>query len=227
VIRGFVVRDGHFTNFIVPRSTSTTLYRINSQGTAVGVFSDTQGAFHGFTRSSNGTITRFPDAAPAADTLPTGINDHGDVSGAYSLDGFATSHGFIYQDRHFITFDAPGSSYTVVWDITNEGTAVGSFSDAAGDSHGFLLDCRGNFTEIDIPGSTFTAAYGVNDSGDIVGQYGDETSIHGYLLHRGDFTRLDYPGATDTVALDINDPGDIVGTYNGFSRGFLAKPSSH
>jgi uncharacterized membrane protein len=223
---GFYLSAGQFTTVTVPGSSFTELAHINGRGTAVGDYINAAGEDLGFTYSADGTITYLPDAAPGAFTIPIGINDPGKVAGYYTTDNYTTAHGFIYAGGSFSYFDAPGSSYTVPWAITNSGTVGGWFIDAAGHAHGFLRDRKGAFTQIDVPaGTRFTTVYGLNDNGDIVGSYGDATTgRHGYLLRKGVFLTLDYPGATNTDAFGINDPGAIVGTYNNFTRGFLATP---
>jgi uncharacterized membrane protein len=225
VIHGFVLSKGKFTNVTVPESSFTELAHINSQGTSVGDFIDAHGVDRGFTYASDGTITYLPDAAPGAFTIPIGINNLGAVTGFYTVDNYATAHGFILYKGAFTYFDAPGSDHTIPWVITNSGTVGGWFNDASGNGHGFMLDRKGVFTQFDVPGATSSTIYGLNENGDIVGSYYDATGRHGYLYRKGVFLTLDYPGATNTDAFGINDPGVIVGTYNDFTRGFVATPS--
>ena len=83
----------------------------------------------------------------------------------------------------FATLNVPGSSvpYTYAFGIDASGQIVGSYSDAAGNRQGFLLD-HGNYTTLDVPGSLFTTAYGINASGQIVGYYTDAAAgAHGFL----------------------------------------------
>jgi probable HAF family extracellular repeat protein len=227
VVHGFVLREGQFTSVTIDGSPGCELWGVNSRGTAVGDFSDELFVtLHSFTYSVDGTITYLPDPVPGASSSARGINNQGAVTGIFTTDNFATTHGYIYENGSFTVFDVPGGSFTGGWRITESGTVCGTFSDASGNSHGFLRDKKGNFTQIDVPGATFTVVLGLNDHGDIVGQFGDETTAHGFLLRKGVYVTLDYPGTTDTVPFDINNAGDIVGTYNGFSRGFIATPSS-
>lgn len=51
--------------------------------------------------------------------------------------------------------------------INHRGQITGSYDDAAGRHHGFVLQ-RGRFTTIDAPGRTVTDAWGINDRGEIV-----------------------------------------------------------
>src|SRR5438105_2663057 len=75
----------------------------------------------------------------------------------------------------FTTVDFPGATDSEVDDINAHGQMVGVYQDAAGNTHGFLLN-KGTFTTIDFPGATGsegTGASGINASGQIVGNYQD------------------------------------------------------
>jgi probable HAF family extracellular repeat protein len=111
--------------------------------------------------------------------------------------------------------DVPGAQLTSAAGINNAGTIVGTFTDAAGVTHGYLADNTGAVVNvIDFPGATFTAAGGINEKGDIVGTFTDANNVtHAYLLQDGNFTTLDFPGAAATFAQDINDQGEIAGGY--------------
>jgi probable HAF family extracellular repeat protein len=67
------------------------------------------------------------------------------------------------RDRDRLTFtqiDFPGATTTNPFRINNRGQIVGSFVDAAGVLHGFLLD-DGAFTSTYPPGPTGTEAVGI------------------------------------------------------------------
>jgi probable HAF family extracellular repeat protein len=108
---------------------------------------------------------------------------------------------------------------------------VGSFTDANGHRHGFLLS-DGQYTTLDDPnaGVFGTSAEGINDRGQIVGVYNDVNGYrHGFVLSHGQYTTLDDPLAVPgyargTAAVGINDRGQVVGAYddsNGAFHGFL------
>jgi len=113
----------------------------------------------------------------------------------------------------FTTVDAPGAANgTSASGINDRGQIVGSYSDAAGKNHSFLLD-DGTFTTIDFPGAVCTQAIGINDRGQIVGGYAEKSCNpfagmvpHGFLLGDGTFTTIDV-----TRARGINNRGQIVG----------------
>lgn len=112
----------------------------------------------------------------------------------------------------YTQIDVPGSTFTIVYGINSSGEMVGSYKDAQGTFHGFLLS-SGVFTFIDFPGATSTVATGVNDSGLIVGYAVKGGANHGFLLEAQTFTSIQYPGARGTMPMAINNAGHIVGGY--------------
>ena len=161
------------------------------------------------------------DVPGAALTQPLGINDRGDVVGAYieaapGVDPYAYNEtgrrrGFLWRAGTFTPVDVPGSAATSVSGINDHGQIVGSY-DVDGTRHGFLRS-GGRFTTIDRPGSRVTVPSRIDDRGRVVGGYGDQNAANarGFLWDDGDFTTIVAPGdRTDTLAYDINDRGDIV-----------------
>src|SRR5690242_11626626 len=91
----------------------------------------------------------------------------------------------------FTTIDVPGSTFSDVEGINAGGQMVGTYADAAGRLHGFLLD-KGVFTNIDFPGATtFTEPIGINSRGQIAGIYDSGGTQHGFLLDKGTFSTID------------------------------------
>jgi uncharacterized membrane protein len=94
---------------------------------------------------------------------------------------------------------------------------VGSYTDFAGASHGFLLK-DGAVTNIDVPQAIFTSPFAINDRGQIVGEYqAADFSFHGFPLDKGVLTTVDQgPGTgdeADSAAFAINSGGTIAGTF--------------
>jgi uncharacterized membrane protein len=119
------------------------------------------------------------------------------------------------DDYRFIKIHVPKSIETEANGINARGDIVGSYIDADGVHHGFLLR-KGVFTTIDVPGAAETwAARGINARGDIVGNFDEADYIaqHGHQLSNGQFTQIDYPGSSATVVERINNAGDITGTW--------------
>ena len=63
---------------------------------------------------------------------------------------------------------------------TLSGNIVGIYTDASGNTHGFLFN--GAYTSFDYPGAIFTEATGINPSGVIVGLYVDSAgAVNGFM----------------------------------------------
>ncbi len=131
-------------------------------------------------------------------------------------------------DYRFVKINVPKSLETEAHGINARGDIVGTYLDADGVRHGFLLR-KGVFTTIEVPRAAETwAARGINARGDIVGNFDEPHYIatHGFLLSNGKFTQIDYPGASATIVERINNAGDITGTWFdalGNLSGFIRK----
>ena len=239
---GFLYHQGRFDRGVytpldgVPVAAITAHLGINNHGQITGTYLDTAGVpnpdgtfdtGHGFVQDRRGQTTSF-DAPGARITLPNGINDHGQITGAYvAADAAASVHGFIRDRRGAITtFEVPFGRLHNVSDINHRGQIVGYYDqpDFAGGG-GFLRDRDGTITTITYPGAPYTLVHGINDRGQLVGAYlepgaapnPDGTipagTVHGFVWERGRFTSFDVPGAIFTQAFGINNRGQITGGY--------------
>ena len=112
------------------------------------------------------------------------------------------------------TLDFPGAKVTVAYGINAAGDVVGTYVDASGISHGFLLS-EGEYTTIDPPGAVSTEARGINARGEIVGDYvASDHKIHGFRFGREGFTNIDVPDHMNTIAVKISSKGVIVGCFH-------------
>ena len=138
--------------------------------------------------------------------------------GAMFSFGMAAGESLTYQP-----IDHPNAKSTSASGINARGDVVGSFTDQANITHGFLL--RGeDFVTIDYPGATATQARGINFQGDIVGTHqganlntpGSGGDIHGFLLRaRASLPEpIDYLGHMNTIAQRITATGQILGCYH-------------
>jgi probable HAF family extracellular repeat protein len=87
---------------------------------------------------------------------------------------------------------APGQG-TAAYGVKNQGQIVGTYTDANGLNHGFVLS-HGQFSTLDDPNAGFlgTIAAGINDRGQVVGNYLDDSFvIHGWVAT---------PGGSDALA---------------------------
>jgi probable HAF family extracellular repeat protein len=133
----------------------------------------------------------------------------------------------MWADPAVSQIDGPNATYTDAVGINNRGEIVGSFGDAQGRLHGYVLR-NGTFTTLDFPaqGVNSTVAKGINDRGAVAGFYvinGD--SIHGFVWDRGEFTQVDAPNANITYLHGINNRGQVVGhsreDIHALAHGFL------
>ena len=81
------------------------------------------------------TFTTLDDPLGTNGTEARGINDAGQVVGAYQ-DAAGKLHGFLYRAGGFTTIDVPGASSTTVTGVGDRGQIVGWYVNAAGE-HGF------------------------------------------------------------------------------------------
>jgi probable HAF family extracellular repeat protein len=121
------------------------------------------------------------------------------------------------QTWSFVTFDPPGSVFTHVTGINNQGQVVGTYNDASGVTHSFLRQSDGTFSTFDVPQAAagHTVATAVNNLGQIVGSYQDGAGkSHGFIRSAdgSTFTSFDSPDpAIGFTPVAINDQGEVAG----------------
>ena len=127
----------------------------------------------------------------------------------------------------FKTIDYPGSIWTYVFGINDDGQVVGYHYNGM-KQFGFL-EYNGNFADIVFPDSWSTDAYGINNLGHVIGRY-IKLNVYGFIKTGGSYTSFSHPEAipwppyvSETQAFGINDNGTIVGRYGdkGNIRGFI------
>jgi uncharacterized membrane protein len=163
-----------------------------------------------------------------AGTATTGINDRGEVLGAYEGRDRVIRHFVRDRKGRFVRLEEPpgGSGIDEYVDLNNRGEMVGFYNDDQGvTTTGFLRTKRGRFIDVVVPGSVVTGPLKINDRRQVVGIYVDEAgSVHGFLWDDGEFSSIDVPRATGTAVLGINNRGQMVGSYidaDGAYHGFL------
>lgn len=163
------------------------------------------------------------DVPESVGTVAFGINDQGQIVGAYAdkdhpdcVTTLIGCHGFLLSDGHFTTIDVPDARTTFAQGINDQGQVVGQYLDRQGANRGFLWKA-GQFVPIDAPGAIVTGVNSINDSGQIVGIFDDgpdpSISRHGFLLENSVFTPIDFPDASSTSHVALNDSGQIVGVF--------------
>jgi uncharacterized membrane protein len=152
---GFLYSGGIFTPINVPGAVDgcwTVPMGINNSGAIVGTYNlpDAPGTHRGFLYVG-GTFTQI-DVPGADGTDVNGINDFGDIVGAY-YDAVG-GHGFLYSRGIFTTIDVPGAVYGAAYGINNSGRIVGYYVDTIQGRHGFEASPVPEPVSIDIkPGS--------------------------------------------------------------------------
>jgi probable HAF family extracellular repeat protein len=184
----------------------TAVYGINDHGQIVGFHFDvaaesTRGFLLGShdDPSAEGVFTAI-DVPGAIDTLPSAIDNRGQIVGGYS-DAGGTAHGFV-RDKSgtFRTIDHPDAASgpdvgTLPSGVNNRGQVVGQYVDADLRCHGFLLS-RGALTTIDDPDAlSTTGASDINDRSQIVGFRDGGTGLGGCAPPVA--TSASDPGSTD------------------------------
>lgn len=183
---GFVDHDGHFTNVVDPNSkgadgglTFDQLLGVNDKAKAVGFWTDGNGNNHGFTYDVKSGSFSEVNIAGFTSTTTTAINNKGDIAGFASNGGADTS--FIKEGVKLEWLTGPKGAVSVMaLGINNEDQVVGSYTDAANLTHGFLFDEHSQtYKAIDDPNQLNvvgggTTLNGINDKGQVVGFFMDK-----------------------------------------------------
>jgi hypothetical protein len=192
VSHGFVLSGGTYTTVDYPGAAGTELSSINPSGEmsgatcsdpACGDFGATN-VTHGFLVSKKGVFSATFDPPGAVSSTTSVVIPSGAVVGAYTTASGTTCstqcEGYMLFHGSYATINYPGSSFTFAGGGNAEGNIVGVYTDASGNSHGYLFN--GAYTSFDYPGASFTEATGINPGGVIVGLYVDSAgAVHGFM----------------------------------------------
>jgi probable HAF family extracellular repeat protein len=147
-------------------------------------------------------------------TLPSDINDVGDVVGAVQTSTF-DYHAFLYTDdsglRDLGTFD--GTGWSQAFGINNQRHLSGYFTRADGSIGAFLYgDDIGTIDLGGLPGTSVNTARGLNDSDQVTGSSFLLFGAHGFLwsVTRG-MQDLGTLGGSVSNGARINVHGQVVG----------------
>lgn len=173
----------HNENF--PGSQQTQVTGINNTDRTVGCWADANGDNCGFVehdgRFTNVVDPNAPKSAPGAPTVEqllrvndhdTDINDKGQISGF--VQNGANSEGFFDDHGKIILLAGPSDAMSVqALGLNNQGEVVGSFTDQANNTHGFVYDVQTHkYQTIDDPHANgLTVINGINDKNQLVGFY--------------------------------------------------------
>jgi len=189
-------------------------YGINSAGAAAGFCTSTKtGLFTGFVYSAGKfTAINFPKSNG---TQAIGINDAGDVVGAY-LDSASVQHGFVKKGSKYTSIDVTGDTTPYAWAINNSGQMVVFAINSAGGYDSFVYNGK-TFKKIADPNAstTGTIVRSLNNKGDVAGAYFNSAGNEiGFLYHGGKYYDVIDPKATTQTKPDgVNDTLEMVGRY--------------
>jgi hypothetical protein len=143
---------------------------LNSQGVFMGGYvtggSPTVNGFYGFNAQWTGDLTML---FPVLQTRARAINNTGTVVGLFYAPG-GISSGFVLKNGtvYVINYPDPNSTGTNLEGINDQGVISGSYNDAVGNSHSFVLAAdMMTYTLIDVPGSTNNQAWAINKDGEV------------------------------------------------------------
>jgi hypothetical protein len=134
----FVSVAGTITSIEIPGVSIVNPTAINNFGQIVGYYLDpvNPALTHGFFRDADGTLIYPLDYPRSRTSALFGLNDKGQITGAWDDFNF-TQHGlFLVLPNHFLSYDSPGG-YTVFHGINNQGRISGYTSDSG--DHGLLV----------------------------------------------------------------------------------------
>ena len=178
-------------------------------------------SFGGLGSSVNYQFTKIDDNNGKNFTELLGISNDGRIGGFF--ENSFVDNGFVlappYRQNNFKTEDVLGATSTVVTSIDQNHDLGGYWTNATGQTFGFIVwhGLVNTFSEPNTSSTNpFTEVLGINDNGIAVGVYEDGNGLdHGFELNVKNLKFADVVplGSTgDTVeATGINDKNEIVG----------------
>ncbi len=219
--------------------TFNQLLGINNSGEIAGYFgSGTPAAVHpnkGYTVKApyaQGTYhnENFPGSQQ---TQVTGINNTDRTVGFWA-DANGDNFGFVEHDGKFTNVVDPaalgkaagGMTVEQLLGVNDHNDAVGFYTDANGNNHGFTYDiAKGSFDAVTINGFSSVTATGINNEGEISGFVQNGGATVGFVEEHGKIELLTGPkGAVSVQALGLNNKDQVVGSFTdatNATHGFL------
>jgi hypothetical protein len=157
---------------------------INNSNVVAGFYDDANGTPHAYTYNLTSAIA-YPFDVGNHPAAATGINDHNEICGFF-VNGPKTL-GFVKNGSGGVTtsFIVPGTTFTQLLGINNEGVAVGFYQDSNNIMHGlYYTPSNGAWLTVNDPnGVGGTVVNGINNKGELVGFYIDAAgNYHGMLV---------------------------------------------
>ena len=155
---------------------------LNDAGDFVGTLV-AAGSVRGF--ASIGGATTLIAVPNSKETIPTAINNRGEIVGYFLSPNQAATYGFYRDAAGNYTFPIPAPR---LWAINDRGDVAGDATADGGFRHGLILHLPNRVLTFDIPGAYNTAATGINNAGEICGFFYDTQGggVHGYIAQLKD-----------------------------------------
>jgi probable HAF family extracellular repeat protein len=209
----------------------TDTYGVNASGAIAGDYVDSKTVQHAMILKG-AKLTTIDDKNCSSSPGSTGIALYG-INSAGSAVGWCTSTktglpiGLLYTKGKLSEFSVPKATETEATGINDKGDIVGTFFDANGAQHGFLLHAK-KYTQLDAPKDTATIAWGITNKGQIT-LYATSSAgtFDSFLLTGKKYKNINNPnakGGLGTIVHAPNNKGDIDGTYydsTGAEKGWL------
>ena len=235
---GFVLSEGFWTTVDVNSDNGTTVIGIGPSGEIVGDYqmpTDPAWKWRSFHITKQGEVID-PVFGDHASTVPVRVLPDGTIIGwVQDAVSPATKYGVVLTPDGVLTkYDSlPNSQLNS--GTPNGKTLVGTYKDAQGVSHGFILENSVRGPDIDFPAQNVatTAVQEINPAGNVISGYYVIAGVpHGFVAQRRGasgwaFRTVDVPNALITVIRGANAGGALVGQYQDSSfkwHGFLATP---
>lgn len=201
----------------------TDSYGLNATGVIAGDYVDSANVQHGMIlKGTTLTTVNRSDCmtTPGATSIAFyGINSTG-VAAGWCANTSNVQIGFTYNSstKKFTNIKITGAILTNANDINDTGEVVGTYQDASGKQHGFLL-VGTTLTKLDPPGVTSLAtAWGINNKG-VISIFGVNSTGKYLSFTTADKGKTYKPfhapkeGPVGTAIHQINNLGDIIATY--------------
>jgi uncharacterized membrane protein len=146
VVFGFILKQGTYYKLRLQGSSLTSLHGAEDNGRVMtgDVMLTADSSLHAFLQHKPGDFELLdPPGTVFPCSRSRGINERGDVAGAFSIANTADecgspAHGFVFhQGGAYDIIDPPGSTDTFVFGINDEGAVVGAETAKNGVVHGF------------------------------------------------------------------------------------------
>ena len=145
LVFGFILKQGKYYKLRLPGSSLTSLHGAEDNGRVMtgDEMLTADSSLHAFLQGKSGDVQLLdPPGTIFPCSRGRGINERGDVAGAFTIANTADecggpAHGFVFHQGAYDIIDPPGSTDTFVFGINDDGAVVGAETGKNGVVHGF------------------------------------------------------------------------------------------